>query len=182
MNTDTLLAQAIAEAYASAPQDVIVLHSLEIHHKTFTTPIRAVRWPVTGEEPEKFRLRLESDAPRDKGKTVEFIGVPFDITLPEKNTESPGQFELRLDYVGDTLDEYLENAALGGAPITAIYREYVKDRESEGPAAVWPGITLTSPRLQGQTLVMDGSVLDWMQRPFGRLYLPSDYPGLVAGR
>lgn len=43
---DPLLEKAIAEAYASAPQDVIPLHALEVNHFTFTEPVRVIRWPV----------------------------------------------------------------------------------------------------------------------------------------
>jgi hypothetical protein len=177
-----LLEKAIAEAYASAPQDVIALHSLEVNHPTFTKPVRVIRWPVAGPEPERFSCLLEEDAPYNPGQIVEFIGAPFEIVLPEKSLESPGQFSIRVDNIGDLLDEYLENAALQGGTITAIYREFLKDQELDGPASVWPGISLRSPRMEGQTLVMDGAVLDWLFRAWSTLYKPGDYPGLVAGR
>ena len=179
---DPLLEQAIAEAYASAPQDVIPLHTLEVNHFTFTEPVRICRWPVDGPEPERFRCLLEDYAPFNPGQPVEFIGAPFELVLPEKSTESPGRFTIRVDNVGDILDEYLENAALSGGKITAIYREYLKGQEMDGPASVWPEITLASPRMEGQTLIMDGAILDWVFRAFGTLYLPSDYPGIIAGR
>jgi hypothetical protein len=177
-----LLQQAIAEAYASAPQDEIVLHTLEINHKSFTQPIRVVRYPVSGPEPERFNCLLEADAPYNPGQVVEFIGLPFELTLPEKDTESPGQFTIRVDNVGDALDEYLENAALGGSKITAIYREYIKGREADGPAQIWQSITLHSPRQEGQSIIMDGAVIDWMFKKFGRLYKVRDYPALALGR
>jgi hypothetical protein len=179
---DPLLERAIAEAYASAPQDTIPLHSLEVNHPSFTDPVRVIRWPGDTPEPTRFSCLLEDDAPYNPGQVVEFIGGPFEIVLPEKSTESPGQFSIRVDNIGDLLDEYLENAALYGGTITAIYREYIKGQEGDGPVSVWPGITLHSPRMDGQTLVMDGAVLDWIFKAFGKLYLPGDYPGLVAGR
>ena len=179
----TLLDEAIAEAYASAPQDVIVLHSLEINHKSFTSPARVMRWPVTDNEPEKFQCLLEDDAPYDPGRVVEFIGLPFEIIAPEKTTESPGQFQIRIDNVGDTLDDHLEAAALGGGQITAIYREFIKGTETtDGPRTVWGNIKIGSPSMQGQTIVVSGAVLDWMQRPMGHLYTPEGYPALVRSR
>lgn len=176
------LKEALADAYAHAPKDVIPLHSLEINHFTFEEPGRVARWPVAGTEPERFRCMLEDDAPFNPGQIVEFIGAPFEIVLPENSTESPGQFRLRVDNIGDILDEHLENAALSGGKITAIYRQFLKGQELDGPASVWRDITLHSPRMEGQTLVMDGAVLDWLFKPFGLLYRPSDYPGLIAGR
>ena len=183
MSTDhELIQQAIEEAYASAPQDVVVLDTLEVLHPTFTTPIRIVRWPITAEEPERFQLKLEDSAPVDAGDTVEFIGAPFELTLPEKHAENPGTFTIRVDGIDDQLDEYMKNAALDGGKITAIYREYVKGQEHLGPGAVWSGIELVSPRLEGMTFVIEGAVLNWMFRPFGRIYRPIDYPALVVGR
>ena len=179
---DPLLEKAIAEAYASAPQDTISLHSLEINHCTFTEPVRVLRWPVTGPEPERFLCLLESDAPYNPNQVVEYIGAPFEIFPPAKDTEFVGTFTIRVDNVGDILDEYLENAALEGGKITAIYREFIKGQELDGPASVWPGIGLQSPRMEGQTLVMDGAVLLWAFKKHGELYLTSDYPGIIAGR
>ena len=177
-----ILEQAIAEAYASAPKDVIVLHTLEINHKSFPEPVRAVRWPVTDNEPEVFRCRLEDTAPYHPRQLVDFVGVPFEIVTPAKSTEEPGQFQIRIDNIGDTLDEDLEAAALSGGMITAIYREYIKGSEADGPSAVWEGIQINSPRMEGQTIVVSGAVLDWMQRPFGYLYTPESYPALVRSR
>jgi hypothetical protein len=177
-----LLDQAIAEAYASAPQDTIVLHTLEINHHTLTTPIRVVRWPVLDNDPTVFHCKLEADAPYDPGEVVDFIGLPLEIVSPAQSTDNPGSFQIRVDNVGDTLDEYLENAALSGGKITAIYRKFLKGSEGDGPRSVWPGIQISSPRMEGQTLVVSGAVLDWMQRPFGRLYAPARYPQLVRSR
>jgi hypothetical protein len=111
---DTTLKKAIEEAYASAPQDVIALHSLEINHKTFTDPIRIIRWPVVGPASERFKCLIEPDALYSPNQVVEFIGAPYETLLPEKDTENPGQFKLSVEGVGDLFDEYMHNAALEG--------------------------------------------------------------------
>lgn len=173
---------AIAEAYASAPQDRIVLHTLEINHRSFPEPVRAVRWPVTDNEPTVFRCLLEDTAPYTPGQVVDFIGVPFDIVLPSKSTESAGQFQIRIDNIGDALDDYLENAALGGGQITAIYREYIKGDEHNGPRTVWEGIKINSPRMEGSTVSSEGAVMDWLEKPYSYLYTPENSPALVRSR
>ena len=178
-----LLQKAIAEAYASAPVEVQMLHTLELNHKSFTQPARVIRWPVTDNTPDVFQCLLEDTAPYDPGKVVEFIGAPFEITLPTQSTDETGQFSIRIDNIGDRLDEDLEAAALSGGQITAIYREFIKGTEgTDGPSSIWEGINIKNPRLEGQTIVTDGSILDWMNRPFGQLYTPEKYPGLVRGR
>lgn len=176
------LERAIAEAYASAPAEVQVLHTLEINHRAFTQPARVARWPLEP-EPRRFSLRLEDDATYNPGAVVEFIGLPFEVTLPEKSENSPGEFTLRISGVGDYLDADLEAAALSGGRITAVYREYVMGREDDGPAQVWPGIVVSSPYLDASSgaLTATGSVLDWVNRKYGRLYTPGRYPALVRG-
>jgi hypothetical protein len=175
--------KALEEAYACAPQDIIPLHSLEITHRTFTDPIRIIRWPVVGAEPEKFKCLLEDDALYNPGQIVEFIGAPFEILLPEKDTENPGQFKLSVEGAGSLFYEYMHNAALGGGKITAVYREYIKgDEQLDGPSSVWPQMTLSSPRMEGMTFLINGAVMNWMFSAFGGVMLPGDYPGLVIGR
>lgn len=180
---DIDLDEIIREAYASAPQDVIVLHTLEILHPAFSKPARICRWPITGEEPEIFHCLLEPDASVEAGCIVDFIGVPFEIIPPEKSSEQLGTFSIRVDNIGDALDEELESAVLYGSAIKATYREYIKGTESTtGPRAVWEDITIGDLHMEGQSIVASGAILDWMFKPFGELYLPSDYPALVRGR
>ncbi|WP_156520842.1 DUF1833 family protein, partial [Magnetospirillum moscoviense] len=76
---DPLLSQAIQEAYAACPADVVILHTLEIWHPTFLdgegnpAPIRVVR------DHADLTARLEAAAPRHGGQRV--IGVNIAHTL-----------------------------------------------------------------------------------------------------
>ena len=177
------LQQALAEAYASAPQNEIVLDSLEVDHPSFTTPIRVINWPVTGNELEKFYCKLEDAAPANPGEVVEYFGAPVEILPPDKENEGSGRYRLRIDDVGNRLDRYMEDAVLGGGMITAVYREFIKGREGEGPCAVSPVIVLTSPRSEASlTFSIEGVMLNWIFRGFGQLMLPGDYPTLVVNR
>ncbi len=178
----SLLDECIAEAYVSAPQDTIILHTLEINHKSFTEPARVVRWPVTDNEPTVFNCLLEEDAPYNPGQVVKFLGFPLDIVTPEKSTENPGQFQIKISSVGDALDEHLKGAALSGGQITAIYREFIKGSEGTyGPRAVPWHINIDSPKMEVDTIVITGAVLDWMQRVVSYLYTPENSPALVSG-
>ena len=172
MFLDPELQQAIAEAYACAPQDVLILHTLEINHKTFSQPARVARWSGVGPEVEVFRCRLEDNAPYNPGEVAEFVGLPFEMVPPEKSESTPGEISLRVCGIGYELDNDLEAAALGGSAITCIYRSYIHGEELKGPAEVWPGITLTGPS-------SEGAVLNWINRKYGRKYTPEGYPGLV---
>ena len=179
---NALLEEAVKEAYASAPVDTIVLHTLEINHASFSEPARVCRWPVTGPEPVEFACLLEDNAPNNAGETVTFFGIPFDIQLPEKSNDTPGEFEIAISGAGSLIEPYLEAAAFAGGNITAIFRTFVKGRENEGPVEIWTDISLRSPKLDAgtDTITMRGSVLNWLNRKFGRLYTPSRYPALVG--
>ena len=173
-----ILEEAIREAYAAAPADTIPLDTLEIWHPSFEIPIRVVSWPVEGQEPTKFNLLLEDNAPRNPGETVEFLGLPFEITLPEKSQETPGEFTITVAGANDIIEPYIENAAMSGGTITAIYRSYVKGREDEGPVTVWPGVSISSPSIDGASasISMKGSILNWLNKKFGRNITPGAYP------
>lgn len=178
----TLWDEALAEAYAAAPPEAIVLNAVEIWHRAFTQPARLVRWPVTDDEPDIFQLLHEPDAPFNPGVLVEYIGVPFDVTLPESSKDTPGEFVFRMEHIGSMLDADLEAAALEGGAIRAVFRQFIKDSEREGPRAVWDGISICAPTERGGTVEATGMIMNWLLRPYGRLYAPENYPSLVRGR
>ena len=80
--SDNTLSEALKEAYASAPSNVVILHTLELRHPAFkdengnSTAIRVVRDNVN------HTCRLEDNAPLDGGKEVEFVDLAFDLQLP----------------------------------------------------------------------------------------------------
>lgn len=183
MSQNSDIERALEEAYASAPQDIIVLDTLEIYHRTFDTPIRIVRWPITGPQPDVFKLRLESNAPADPGKTVDFIGAPFEMKVPDVSLQDVvGTFEMRVDFIGDYLDQHMETAALDGGIITGTYRTFIKGMENQGPSSRWSDLEFENPRFEGMTFVINAATLRWAVRPYGRLYTAMEYPALVAGR
>lgn len=175
-----LLAKALLESYASAVQETILLYALEIDHKAFTQPARVIRWSAAKPEPEIFKCKLEDTAPKNAGEVVEFIGCPFDIKFPDKTDANSGEFEFHVTGVAFELDSQLEAAALSGGTISAIMRIYVKGEELEGPAEVWPGISLEAPSIDPTTgdITVTGSLFGWINRTFGRNYTPGRYPAL----
>jgi hypothetical protein len=177
----TSLRAAIDEAYASVKNDVFPLHAIEMYHASFTQPLRAVRWEYSLPEPRIFNLRHEAAAPVGPGGTFPYVGMPFDLTMPESSQNTEGTFQLRF-MAFDGVESYLSAAALNPGVIRMTYREYIMDRESEGPAYCWYDITITSPRREGGEVKAEGAVLGWTSRPFGGLYLPLNYPALTSGR
>ena len=182
MNPDELMQAAIAEAYASAPlDDGIILYTLEFLHPTFDTPARVVSWPITGNEAERFSLKLEPTAPQDADSFVDFIAVPFDLTKPAQEENAPGEFTLKLENAGPILSEYLQKAVQQRDPVRMIFREYLK-HIPEYPQLVYTDFSIARASVKSGSVEGTASMIDWLLRPYGRVYLPGDLPGLVRGR
>jgi hypothetical protein len=76
------ITEALAEVYASNPQDEVVLTTLELRHSSFIddagnpAPIRVVA------DYNDLVATLESDAPLNAGQSVTFTAVAFQFALP----------------------------------------------------------------------------------------------------
>lgn len=116
---DFTLADALKEAYASAPVDEVILHTLELRHPSFTTPIRVVR------DHQELTATLEADAPEDPSTAVTFSPFAFDFILPEVAKSSTPEIEIRIDNVTGELVPYLDAAAQSGDLIEVTYRPYL---------------------------------------------------------
>lgn len=180
LTTQELLARAVLESYASAVQDTILLYTVEFNHKAFSQPARVARWSAAQPTPEKFQCKLEDSAPYNPGQVVEFIGLPFEVQMPDKTEDNAGEFKFKVQGVGFELDADLEAAALEGGKIEAILRIYVKGEELQGPAEVWPGINIANPAIDATTgdVTASGSLFGWLNRTFGYNYTPGKYPAL----
>lgn len=129
------LSQAIREAYASAPSDVVVLHTLEFRHEAFTTPIRVVQNTVP------IVARLEADAPVDPGADVEFLAYAFELGLPEVSDSGAPELTIVIDNVSRMIVEHLELAVTSTDKLYVTYRPYLST-DLTGPQ-MDPPLTMT---------------------------------------
>lgn len=126
------LSEALREAYASAPSDVVILHTLELRHPSFidddgqSIAIRVVR------DNQELTARLESSAPLDGGAMVEFIAMGFDLELPPVDTAPVPEISITLDNVSREIVTHLDRAAESQDKIEITYRPYLSD-DFEGP-------------------------------------------------
>jgi len=180
--SDDLMERAIAEAYASCPVDEgVILYTLEFLHSTLEQPARIVRWPVTGNELEKFSLRLENEAPKNPGEYVDFIAVPFEVTAPAQEENAPGEFKIKIENVGPILTDILTAAVRQREPARIIFREYLKSMP-EVPQLVYTDFSIAKVSVSNSAVEATASMIDWLLRPFGEIYTPTKFPGLVRGR
>lgn len=116
---DSTLTQAIKEAYAAAPANVVIYHTMELWHSAFTSPIRVVRDYID------LVATLESTAPRNPSTAVTFVAFNFDFTRPEVSPSGVPQVTITLDNVDRSIVANIE-AALGTTElVTLIYREFI---------------------------------------------------------
>jgi hypothetical protein len=203
---DPALSAAIREAYASAPADVVVLHTLEIWHPAFVEdgvarPIRVVRnfedtatWLALGgagvqavldgldaDARRKVGLvaRLEAGAPRDAGLLVPFVALGFDLELPAVDTIPVPEIVVTLDNVGREIAKHLDAAAVSQERIEIMYRPYLST-DIEGPQ-MDPPMTMTLSEVEVDVFRVTGRarVLDIGNKAFpSEIYTIRKYPGL----
>ena len=124
---DPTISDALAEAYASAPSDQVIYHTLEIWHPAFTLPIRIVRDYVA------LDARIEAGAVRDAGAMVTFVAYAFDVVPPEVSSSGLPQCVIEIDNVARDIIAQIDQAVLQTDPIKVIYRQYLSDTRTLGP-------------------------------------------------
>lgn len=173
---DPALSEALREAYASAPVNQVIYHTLELWHPAFAVPIRVVR------DVRALDARIEATAARNAGELVTFAPYAFDVVPPETLAETLPQVTIEIDNVGREIIAQIDEAIIAGAPIVVIYRQYLSDTAEDGPENDPPlqltliKVSATSTRIRavaGFAMLLD--------RKFPRLeYDLETFPGLAA--
>lgn len=173
---DPTLSAAIREAYASAPVDLIVYHTLEIWHPGFSDPIRVVRDRVA------LDARLEPGAPRNAGEIVTFAPFAFEIEPPDQTATGAPQCRVEIDNVGREIGAALDLAVAGADPVTLIYRQYLSDALADGPETdPAPELTFTSASADMFRVRGTAGFPDLLDKQFpGLVYTLETYPGLAT--
>lgn len=116
---DSTLKSAIKEAYASAPSNVIIYHTLELRHPAFTSPIRVVR------DYADLTATLEATAPANPSTSVSFTAFNFDFTKPEISASGVPQITFEIDNVDRSVVANIEAALTTMDLVQATYREFI---------------------------------------------------------
>lgn len=113
------LSQALAEAYASAPDTEIILETLEFRHPLFTATQRIVN------DHSELLAFLESDAPLNPGEEVTF--VPCYFSVKRQNESDSGRMPEFIITVGNISKVFLElnRAKDSRESIQCTYRPYL---------------------------------------------------------
>ncbi|WLE60230.1 DUF1833 family protein [Burkholderia plantarii] len=173
--------EALAEVYASNPQDDIVLNTLELRHPAFIDangnpePIRVVA------DRAPLRARLEDDAPVNPGELVDFQAMAFGYKLPAQEEGQAPSLDITLDGVTRQVVAHLESAVTQTAQIEITYRRFVESNPGMGPVDDVPLTLYASTAKATLTQVTATATLtDIHNKAFpARVYTPTDFPGLV---
>lgn len=177
---DAALSEALREAYASAPSNVVILHTLEIRHPDFkddagnSTAIRVVR------DQQDLLARLEESAPINAGQQVQFVAMGFELDLPPVDTAPVPEIVVTLDNVSREIVRHLDAAAESQAVIEITYRPYLSN-DLEGPQ-MDPPITLVLTEVEAdvQRVTARARMMDIGNKAFpSRTYTAREFPGLT---
>ena len=174
------LSQALQEAYASAPSDIVILHTLELRHPSFIddqgqpTAIRVVR------DNNDLTARLEANAPINANQMVVFVAMGFELELPSIDTAPVPEIAITLDNVTREIIKHLDGAAESQDKIEVTYRPYLSN-DLEGPQ-MDPPITLVLTEVTADSYRVTGRarMLDVGNKAFpSQTYTAKRFPGLT---
>lgn len=171
---DPTLSAALAEAYASAPVDQVIYHTLEIWHPAFSVPIRVVRDTVA------LEARIEAGAARDAGAIVTFVAYAFDIVPPDQTSTGVPQCVIEIDNISREILAQIDLAVTEPDPIIVIYRSYLSDMALIDPENIPPmELTLITISATPLRIRATAGFPDLVNRRFPMLdYELERFPGL----
>lgn len=173
---DPTLSEALKEAYASAPSNVVIVETLEMRHAAFTEPVRV----VLAHEP--MELRLESTAPIDAGAVVSFVPFAFELTLPEIIDSGIPEMGIQIDNVSQEIIKNIELAMPSPEKLEITYRAYLSNDLLGGPQND-PPLTLNITQIEADAMSIraKASIADFINKKFpGINYTDERFPGLMA--
>lgn len=135
---DDALSEALKEAYATAPADEVVLHTLEFRHADFVglDGLPDSIWVVLNTE--NIDAPVEADAPVRPGETVTFVGIQFDMTRPPIESGATPEIEIAVDNVDRRIVDNLDRANESPSKIVAVYRCFLASDLAAGSQILPP--------------------------------------------
>lgn len=168
------LSQAIAEAYASAPSDEVILHTLEIRHPAFTQPIRVVR------DNQDLLAGLEPSAPVDAGQRVTFTAFAFDFVPPPSGPQANPEVTIAVDNVSQEIGAALEQAIDSMSPIEITYRPYLASHPAQPEMNPPLHMTVLGGQINALRATLRAGFTDFANKRFpGEMYTAARFPGLI---
>ncbi|WP_039758440.1 DUF1833 family protein [Bartonella queenslandensis] len=177
---DPTLTAALAEAYASSPSDVVILHTLELRHPAFKDDDGAPIGVRLVRDYQDLSAKLEASAPLNANEYVRFIAMGFDLELPPVDTAPVPEITVTIDNVSRELIKHLDAAVESAEKIEITYRPYLSN-DLSGPQ-MDPPITLTLTQVEADVsrVVGRARMLDVGNKSFpAENYTSKRFPSLT---
>jgi hypothetical protein len=142
------LQDAIKEAFAIAPVNKVVYHTLEIRQTGVQSAIFIVQ--ATQEIVARDELGVE--------RTFQPVG--FQFSLPPENEEGFTSLNIAIDNVGQQVSDFIEAAKGSKVPVQIFYRPYLSDDLTQPqmipPLVLWlKDVQVTQAQVVGRATFMD---------------------------
>lgn len=161
------LSEAIKEAFAVAPSNVVTYHTLEIRQTGVQNPIYLVQ------------SRREIEAWDEDGNVRIFEPSGFQFTLPPSNEEGFQSLNVAVDNVGQRVTSFIKTAQSERVPVEMIYRPYLSSDLSE--PQMNPPLVLYLKDVQVTAFQVTGraTFMDIVNKKFpSELYIRDRFPTL----
>ncbi|PPD36743.1 MAG: transcriptional regulator [Methylomonas sp.] len=121
------LSAAIKEAYASAPSDSVIIHTLEFRHAGFLDSNNQVESIRVCLDYRDWEAKLEDDAALFAGQFKTFVGYNFDIELPGVESLASPTVKITIDNVSQEIITQLDQAVILPDLLYVTYRPYLSN-------------------------------------------------------
>jgi hypothetical protein len=172
--------EAIKEAYASAPSNVVLLETIELRHPAFMENGVNVALRFVNDHAD-LTATLEATAPMNPGEAVLFTALAFEPELPGTDTEGAPELKLRICNATREILQYAREAALTQAKLRITYRIYLNTDTSQPHSKPFTatGASVSTP--DATTVQLTCRLTNLSNKRFpGQNYTPQRFPGLVA--
>lgn len=158
--------KSIEVAYASAPADDSIIHTLELEHPAFPGGVFRL---CNGFDDQQLTL--------ETGQTVTFTAAGIGINLPERAMMGREDLVFALDNVTGEARRLMLTAKEAGGEIWVRYRPFM-ETDPSGPAQAPLNMVAVSYSDDRQTASVSGSFRNLMDKTWpSTLFTPDKYPG-----
>lgn len=173
--------EAIAAAYASAPEAEVLLDTLEFRHATFLDAGLPYAVRVVNDHSDLLAY-LEDDAPLNPGEEVTFRACRFALARPsETESGQTPEIEITVDNAARVLVPYLDAAKESRDPIQVTWRPYLPSDLTAPHMSPPLTLSLRSVSLNMSQVIARAGFGNMANRRFPALeYLATKHPGLAA--
>lgn len=177
---DSSLTEAIKEAYANAPGDQVILHTLALYHPDWRDDQGNGVTLYFVRDHANHHLTIEDTASRDSGLSKAFKAVAFEFLMPEIKTSSVPEITVKIDNVGGELLPYLDQAGASKDKVEVVYRPYLSTDKTAPQMNPPLALTLSSISVDSYSITGKARLADSGSRSFpNAVYELDDFPALA---